>query len=340
MKAMILAAGLGTRLSPYTNILAKPAIPFLNIPLFYYSIALLKSSPRFVLDECIVNSHHKPDQINGLAKALSQKVKTQVTLEKEKPLGSGGGVWFAREFLKNESDFVVTNGDEVILPRHLDVMDQMLDQHRGSGAIATILVKRDSRVGTQFGGVWANPLREVFGFGKTNPSQVSSPPCLESSLEAFHYVGVMIMNSRALQYFPEGESNILYDAIMRAHLKGEKIEVFIDDSRWYETGNIKDFLQATNEVLTELKENPKDSFLNYLFANFAPGSSLQEPNKSSDPETLIFADSTARIHIGAKLSGFVVLGRGVEVPEGCELQNVVVRENLKAQSKKNDLILS
>ncbi len=341
MKAMILAAGLGKRLSPYTDILAKPAIPFLNIPLFYYSIALLKAAPKFLLSECVINSHYKPEQIRELAKALSPNIKTHVTLEKEEPLGSGGGVWFAREFFKDEKDFVVTNGDEVILPTHLNLMDQMLEQHQSSGALATLLVKRDPRVGTQFGGVWANPLREVFGFGKRNPSQVSSPPCLESSLEAFHYVGVMIMNSRALQYFPEGESNILYDAIMRGHLKGEKIEIYIDDCRWYETGNIKDFLSATREVLTELQKNPKDFFLTELLKNFAPHSALQKTQIGSDPKVQIFADQSAKIHAGAKISGFAVLGSGVEVPAGCHLQNVVVNKNvkLKAETYQDTLCL-
>ncbi len=333
MKAMILAAGLGTRLSPYTDVLAKPAIPFLNIPLLYFSLALLRASRNFTLEECIINAHYKAEQIRDLAQALSQKlVRTQVTLEKAKPLGSGGGVWFAREHFKNETDFIVTNGDEVILPTHLDLMDKMLEQHRQSQALVTLLVKRDARVGTQFGGVWATPKRSVFGFGKTSP---------EVTLEGFHYVGVLLMNSKGLKYFPEGESNILYDAVMNAQRAGEKIEVFIDDCRWYETGNIKDYLQATHEALLALQKNPKDLFINELLKQFAAHSSLQKPNAKSDPKTLLFAEQSAQIHTGAKLSGFVVLGQNVVVPDGCELQNLVVHQEVKLQSKnyKNDLIL-
>ena len=319
---MILAAGLGTRLAPYTDTLAKPAIPFLNIPLFYYSIALLQAG-EFSLGECIINSHHKADQIRDLAKKL-KGIKTEVTFEKEKPLGSGGGVWFAREFLKDEKDFVVTNGDEVILPTHLELMNKMLARHLQSGAIATLLVKRDPRVGSQFGGVWTDQARKVYGFGKQSP---------QLGLEGLHYVGVMILNGRALKYFPEGESNILYDAVMSARKDGEKVEAYIDDCRWFETGNVKDYLIATGEVLSEFKKNPKDKFLNHLIQKFAPNSSFVSEN--------VFADRSAQIHHDAKLSGFVVLGANVSVPAGCSLHNVVVRENVKLEAKSysDDLIL-
>ena len=341
MKAMILAAGLGTRLSPYTDVLAKPAIPFLNIPLLYYSIALTQAAIELSVDEYIINSHHKPEQIKQLTRDLSKNpnlksLKTTTTFENEKPLGSGGGVWFAREHFTNGEDFIVTNGDEVILPTHLKIMDQMLKQHRNSKALVTLLVKRDSRVGTQFGGAWANSRGRVFGFGKINPNEVPAQKCKEPNLEAFHYVGVLMMNKRAMKYFPDGESNILYDAAMSAHHAGEKIEVFIDDCRWYETGNIKDYLHATEQVLEELRKNPKDVFINELLKKFAPGSHLQ-----IQKEAMIFADKSVKIPSSAKLTGFVVLGPDVKVPDGCELHNVVVRENaiLRPQSYKEDLIL-
>jgi mannose-1-phosphate guanylyltransferase len=328
MKAMILAAGLGTRLRPYTDTLAKPAIPFLNIPLFYYSVALLKSAKKFSIDEYVVNAHHKPEQIRALAKTLD----AAVSLEKDLPLGSGGGVWQARDHFKNEENVFITNGDEVILPTHMDLMDQMLEQHQSSNALATILVKRDPRVGTQFGGVWANPAREVFGFGKQSPAILSSAACLLESLEGFHYVGVMILNSRAFQYFPEGESNILYDAMMSAIHLNEKVEIFIDDCRWFETGNIKDYLHATKEALTSFEKNPKDLFLNYLMKSFAP---------HAKRENLILKGENVSLDRLAKLSGFVVLGDGVKVPPGCVLNNVVVDKavQLEARPYENDLIL-
>ena len=337
MKAMILAAGLGTRLRPYTEVLAKPAIPFLNIPLFYYSIALLQSAQKFKLTEIVVNSHHKPEQVCALAKALSvasqDSLKVEVSFEKAAPLGSGGGVWWAREHFKNEKDFFVTNGDEVILPRHLQLMDKMLEQHQASNALATILVKCDARVGTQFGGVWANPMREVFGFGKQSPNRLSSPACLAESVEGFHYMGVMILNSRALQYFPEGESNILYDGMMNAISANEKVEVYIDDCRWYETGNIKDYLLATSEVLKDFESHPQDLFLNALVKKFAPEARLHSG---------ILTGKNVEIHPQAQLSGFVVLGDQVKVPAGCILQNVVVQRalTLEARSYQNDLILA
>ena len=88
---MILAAGLGTRLRPYTDHYAKPALPFLNTPLLYYAVALLEKAGA---TQFVINAHYKPEQILELSKNIpGVRTRTFVSVEEEKPLGSGGGVW-------------------------------------------------------------------------------------------------------------------------------------------------------------------------------------------------------------------------------------------------------
>ena len=239
MKAMILSAGLGTRLRPITEKYAKPAVPFLNIPLLYYPLALMRSTGE--IDGLVLNTHHHPEQIEALA-ARIQDFAVAFSHEPGTPLGSGGGIWKARPHLEGGGNFLVANGDEVILPHDPLIMRKFLTKHEASGALATILTMRHPHVGTQFGGVWADRNGQVRGFGKDGS-------VFGNDVEGFHYIGLLLLSDRVFKYLPDGESNILYDALAKGIAAGEKVETLVSDFTWYETGNPKDFLKATGEAI-------------------------------------------------------------------------------------------
>ena len=66
-KALVLCAGLGTRLQPYTNKRAKPAIEFFGLPMLGYS---LYPMIRMGIQQFVVNTHHLPETINTAASSL------------------------------------------------------------------------------------------------------------------------------------------------------------------------------------------------------------------------------------------------------------------------------
>lgn len=310
MKAMILAAGLGTRLRPYTNIYAKPALPFLNVPLLYYSVAFLEKAGA---TQFVVNAHHKPEQIIELCKNIPGiRTRTIVSVEEEKPLGSGGGVWQARAHLQDEADFLLANGDEVLFPSKPDALQLMVDQHSGDQAFATIYVMDHPEVGTKFGGVWADGNGRVFGFGKTNPRP-------DLKLRPYHYVGAQVLSNGIFDYLPEGESNLLYDAITSAINDGEVVNIYYDDCRWFETGNPKDFLEATRQcVLDELHSS--DKFLRQILSRFwLNGDDVEKFLKGQ-----IVLGRDVKVERGVQLSGFAVVGDGCVLGERCEIKNSVV----------------
>ncbi len=121
MKAMILAAGFGTRLFPLTIDRTKPAIPFLGKPLVGY---VAEYVARFGFKDVIVNLHHQPESVKkALGDGEAFGVKIHYTLEEPKILGTAGALDNAREYLENET-FLIINGkiitDIDILPRLTD----------------------------------------------------------------------------------------------------------------------------------------------------------------------------------------------------------------------------
>ena len=103
MQAMILAAGVGTRLLPHTLIRPKPLFPILNQPLLLLTIKRLQ---RLGFDHIVVNCHHLRDQVVA---AISE-VSGVVVQEEETILGTGGGLRTALKFIRDEP-LLVTNGD-------------------------------------------------------------------------------------------------------------------------------------------------------------------------------------------------------------------------------------
>ena len=241
----MLTAGLGTRLRPITEKFAKPAVPFLGVPLLKYPLWLMRAAG---VDELVLNSHWKPEQISSLASSLSApNLRVHVSHEEGVPLGSGGGIWKARGWLDQRASgdtdsFFVANGDEVILPHDISILAKFKNEHASSDALATILVMKHPLVGTQFGGVWASPSGDVRGFGKVGAD-------FGDDAIGYHYIGLLLLNPRVFDYMPAGESNILYDVLKSAIVADEKVRVVVSDFTWFETGNPHDFLTATHEAL-------------------------------------------------------------------------------------------
>jgi mannose-1-phosphate guanylyltransferase len=331
MTAMVLAAGLGTRLRPYTERIAKPALPFLNIPLLYYPVLLLESAGT---DTLVFNGHHHPQQIQKLAENIPGfGGKTRFTIEKEKPLGSGGGIWNARKHLKGTGDFFVANGDEVIISHSLDILRDLREAHQKAGAFATILVMRHPEVGSKFGGVWTDSELRVHGFGKTPPA--GGP----KNLDGFHYVGILLVSDEILNYLPEGESNLLYDGLMGAIKDGHLVQTFPAELLWFETGNITDYLSGISGCLqkeiTGIFRSTFNAYFSRFWTDFNSRPSLWQGrgchHHIERPEGRLLMGDGCDIGNGTSITGTTVLGNNVVVGKDCQLKNCVVIDGVTIQ---------
>lgn len=110
MKAMIFAAGLGTRLKPYTDTMPKALVPVQGKPMLWHQVQKLKAAG---VDELVVNIHHFADQIVDYVHSEGDfGIKVHFSDERELLLDTGGGLMHARRFLEAGSEpFLIHNVD-------------------------------------------------------------------------------------------------------------------------------------------------------------------------------------------------------------------------------------
>jgi len=248
MKAIVLAAGEGKRLRPFTELLPKPLIPFIGKPLFTYSLDYLKD---LGINHILINTFHLKkifiNQVEMLFKQASYKhfnyqIKTEPFL-----LGMGGTVLNFKSELQTEEDFLILNSDEILLFKSSNTLNKFVEHHKKSKALATLLVIDHPLVGDQFGGAWCNEKNQVQLFSKKTP---------EKKLKGYHFVGILICNQRIFKFLDEPlkEINLLYETLTRAISQNEIINVYPVDAHWFETGNPADFINATKDVLNLIEK--------------------------------------------------------------------------------------
>lgn len=314
MKALLLCAGEGARLRPHTLVKPKPAIPFLNVPLAYYSVHFLKD---LSIDTWIANTFYLPNQIVLLLGELS--LPLHFSHESPHILGSGGAIKQAEKWLNGPDSFIVTNADEVILPLKKDYLKNALDFHNSKDAIATLLTTTHPDVGNKFGGVWVTESNQICGFGKT-----PSP----GSKQGLHYIGVLILSPRIFPYILKGPSNILYDALANAIRKGEKAFAYPLACQWFETGNEADFLLASEQCLKYLsKEGAEKDYLKSVLDDYSPSSHFEIQNHN-----FILRDKSTQIPTNVQIKDFVILGKNIRFQGSALLQSAVIGDGLTLPS--------
>ncbi len=143
MRAMILAAGLGTRMQPLSDLRPKPILPVLGIPLLAWPLAWLA---RHGIREVVLNVHHLPYATRAAAEAWAPPGLSVHFSEEPDLLDTGGGIRRAAGFLRESDPSVVIAGDMIC---DLDLSSLVL-QHRARRDRLTLALREDPR-GDRFG---------------------------------------------------------------------------------------------------------------------------------------------------------------------------------------------
>ena len=222
MQAMILAAGFGTRLLPYTEICPKPLFPIMNKPLLLLTIERLQ---RAGFDHIIVNCHHLRRQIADLLRNL----KGVLIQEEDVILGTGGGLRLAMASLRNEP-VLVTNGDIY----HMVDYHTLYDAHRKDDASVTLAVHdftRFNKVSVRNG--------LVTGFDSSGN---------QGSLA---FTGLHVLNPEILANIPFMKPMSIIDLYRQLLKEGKRIRYFrVDGCYWTDIGTVNDYLALHGGLLT------------------------------------------------------------------------------------------
>lgn len=228
MKAMILAAGFGTRFRPVTYDTPKPMIPLCNRPLIDFAVDSLL---QFGVRDIVVNLHHLPELIERhLVETYHRECSLHFSFEPE-ILGTGGGVRKARPLLEGSPAFFLVNADTIQFPP-FGRLERALAE---TGSLAALLLRHrpsgDSYTKVYFDGTY------VTGFG-------------EGEGEALMFAGSHAVSREIFNHLPDRDvSGITEDVYIpmllerRARLSGT-----VHDGLWFDIGTPRRYMIATDEV--------------------------------------------------------------------------------------------
>jgi mannose-1-phosphate guanylyltransferase len=316
LKGMVLAAGLGTRLRPVTDLYAKPLIPFLGTTPLELALWRLK---ELGVQDVAVNSHYHADQI---ARVVGQRpLGFDLHLSHEPAILGTGGCYNPVKSWIGDSDLMVINGDVV---SSVDV-ERLHLAHTESGAIATMallpsVIPGESAVFFERG--------QVLGFGKTKPRE---------SAEAGNFACVQILSRAFLELLPKtGSFDVISKGYEVALAQGHKVGAVVHEGTWHDIRNpayywlaVKDFL--ANEAKGEAVGIPVCRAARGLVTS-RHGSALWD-STSVIGEGVTFGSSVmiepgCQIGSGARLENCLLLP-GAEVAKGAVEKNVILGKNLR-----------
>lgn len=252
MRAMILAAGYGTRLWPLTTDRTKPALPVLGRPLVGYVAEYLAA---YGYSDVVVNLHHRPESVrDALGDGSRFGVRLHYVYEPQ-ILGTGGALDNARSLLE-DSTFVVVNG-KIVTGINLT---EALETHRRTNALATLVLQRntarerfsivETRDGlvTGFGGMPAPACASTPASG--NAGDVPGDDVQTEDAAPLMFTGIQILEPRIFDYIPRGVfSHTTTDVYLPAIAKGERVAAHVAGGMWHELSTIPRYLEINLALL-------------------------------------------------------------------------------------------
>ena len=229
MKAMILAAGEGTRLKPLTEICPKALVPVANKPVLERLITFLISHG---VEEIIVNAHHHYQKVVDYLKGDNEfSVPVEVRVEK-KILGTGGGIKNTQDFW-DQAPFIVINGDILT-----DVdLKKVYDYHLKRENLVT-LVLHDFPVHNK---IMVDDDMNILAVERgTNVSR------------ALAFTGIQVLNPEVLELMPEDTDYSIIRLYKKLIQEARSIRGYrVTGHSWIDIGTISDYLRANRQLLLD-----------------------------------------------------------------------------------------
>jgi mannose-1-phosphate guanylyltransferase len=332
MKAMILAAGKGTRVRPITYTIPKPLIPILHKPVMEFLVDLLREHG---FDEIMVNVSHLAREIESyfhdgqrfgveIAYSFEGFVREDGELQGE-ALGSAGGMKRIQDFSPFFDDtFVVLCGDALI---DLD-LTAAVKWHKEKGSLATVVMK-------------SVPREEVSSYGvvvtdETGKIQAfQEKPSIEDALSTNINTGIYIFEPEVLDYIPSGcEYDIGGDLFPKLVEMGAPFYGIPMDFQWVDIGKVPDYWQAIRSVLMGEVKNvpiPGEEIAPGIFTGLNVSANWDKVDITGP----VYIGGMTKIEDGAKIIGPAMIGRNCHICADACVDNSVIFEYSRIGSGVN-----
>ncbi|WP_413167167.1 sugar phosphate nucleotidyltransferase [Capilliphycus salinus ALCB114379] len=322
MKAMILAAGKGTRVRPITYTIPKPMIPILQKPVMEFLVELLR---KHGFDQIMVNVSHLADEIENYFRD-GQRFGVQLSYSFEgsiedgkllgKALGSAGGMKKIQDFYPFFDDtFIVLCGDALI---DLD-LTAAVQQHKQKGALATIVTKSVPRDRVSSYGV-------VVTDDKGRIKAFQEKPAVEEALSTNINTGIYIFEPEIFQHIPSGcEFDLGGDLFPKLVEMGAPFYGITMDFEWVDIGKVPDYWQAVRGVLSGEVKNisiPGQQVKPGIYTGLNVAVNWDKV-KVRGP---VYIGGMTRIEDGAEIVGPTMIGQNCWVCSDAYVSNSVIFE--------------
>jgi NDP-sugar pyrophosphorylase family protein len=291
--ALVLTAGLATRLRPLSRVRAKAALPVAGQPLVHRILRWLAASG---VTDCVLNLHHLPHTITGLV-GDGSSLDVRVRYSWEMPvLGSAGGPRRALPLLAS-SRFLIVNGDTLT---NVDVASA-IEHHRATGALVTMALVPNTEP-DKYGGVLVDSRGIVTGFCRKGSARPS-----------YHFIGLQVAEADAFAGLPDNTPhetvNALYPQLIQE--RPESVQAYISQSEFLDIGTPADYLR-TSLTLAGVEAQPQSLV----------GERTRLEAGVSATDSVLWDDVI--VERGARLRRCIVTD-GVRVPAGTEWESVTLR---------------
>jgi mannose-1-phosphate guanylyltransferase len=322
MKAMILAAGKGTRVRPITYTIPKPLIPILQKPVMEFLLELLR---QHGFDQVVVNVSHLANEIENYFRD-GQRFGVEIAYSFEgrivdgqlvgEALGSAGGMRRIQDFNPFFDDtFIVLCGDALI---DLD-LSAAVKFHKEKGAIATIVTKPVPKDRVSSYGV---VVTDEGGRVKT----FQEKPSVEEALSTNINTGIYIFEPEVLDYIPSGqEYDIGGDLFPKLVEMGAPFYAVPMDFQWVDIGKVPDYWHAVRGVLQGEIKNvsiPGKEVRPGIYT----GLNVAVNWDKVDITGPVYIGGMTHIEDGAKIIGPAMIGPSCRICSGATVENSVIFE--------------
>jgi NDP-sugar pyrophosphorylase family protein len=300
MRAFIMAAGLGTRLAPITDHVAKPLVPVANRPALEH---LLSRLPAAGVREVAINVHHHADAVRetfGDGSRLGLEILWSYEPEL---LGTAGGAGPVADFLREPGEpFMVLSGDGL----HAIDLGALVQRHRERDAVGTLTVLEIDDP-SRFGVCVLDDDGLIVEF--------QEKPSLAEARSRFASCGVYCFEPRVLDRLPAGAFYDWARDVLPAMLAdGDRLAAYRTDAYWSDIGTVADLLRANLDCVS-------GAIGLGAAVGVAAGARVAATAEISGPVAI--ADG-ATVADDVRIIGPVAIGAGASIGRGAVLRDAVI----------------